>query len=77
MTVYELGFPNQEVERSFLEDLVGAYVGLEKIAANAIAQIREKKYAAPFALSQKRITLVGLGFSSEKRTVTDSAFEAL
>ena len=168
MTVYELGFPNQEVERSFLEDLVGAYVGLEKIdannlqrmageallandvprflkamdgffrsipysltdrqneqmwqtivwtvlksvgvyangevqtadgrvdmtvetptdvyliefklddtAANAIAQIREKDYAAPFALSQKRITLIGLGFSSERRTVTDSAFEAL
>ena len=168
MTVYELGFPNQEVERSFLEDLVGAYVGLEKIdannlqriageallandvprflkamdgffrsipysltdrqneqmwqtivwtvlksvgvyangevqtadgrvdmtvetptdvyliefklddtAANAIAQIREKDYAAPFALSQKRITLIGLGFSSEQRTVTDSAVEAL
>ena len=167
-TVYTLGFPNREVERSFLEDLVGAYVGLEKIdannlqrmageallandvprflkamdgffrsipysltdrqneqmwqtivwtvlksvgvyangevqtadgrvdmtvetptdvylvefklddtAANAIAQIREKNYAAPFALSQKRITLVGLGFSSERRTVTDSAFEAL
>ena len=46
-------------------------------AANAIAQIREKNYAAPFALSQKRITLVGLSFPSEKRTVTDSAAEPL
>ena len=50
---------------------------LDDTAANAIAQIREKNYAAPLALSQKRITLIGLGFSSEKRTVTDSAFEAL
>ena len=50
---------------------------LDDTAANAIAQIREKDYAAPFALSQKRITLIGLGFSSEKRTVTDSAVEQL
>ena len=50
---------------------------LDDTAANAIAQIREKDYAAPFALSQKRITLIGLGFSSEQRTVTDSAFESL
>ena len=165
-TVYELGFPNKEVSDSFTENLVPAYVGLEKVdannlqrmageallandvprflkamdgffrsipysltdrqneqmwqtivwtvlksvgvyangevqtadgrvdmtvetptdvyliefklddtAANAIAQIREKDYAAPFAFSQKRITLIGLGFSSEQRTVTDSAAE--
>ena len=38
-TVYTLGFPNREVERSFLEDLVGAYVGLEKIDANNLQRI--------------------------------------
>ena len=50
---------------------------LDDTAVNAITQIREKNYAAPFVLSQKRITLIGLGFSSEQRTVTDSAAEPL
>ena len=49
---------------------------LDDTAANAIAQIREKDYAAPFVLSQT-LTLIGLGFSSEQRMVTDSAVEAL
>ena len=50
---------------------------LDDTAANAIAQIREKDYAAPFALSQKSITLIGLGFSAEQLTITDRAAEAL
>ena len=167
-TVYELGFPNKEVADSFTENLVPAYVGLERIdannlqrkageallandlplflkamdgffrsipysltdrqneqtwqaivwtvlkgvgmfvrseiqtadgridmtvetptdvyliefklddtAASAIRQIREKRYAAPFELSKKRITLIGLGFSSERRTIADRAYEPL
>lgn len=38
--------------------------------------VREKRYAAPFELSGKRIILVGLGFSSEPRMVTDNAIDA-
>lgn len=40
-------------------------------AAEAMEQIRGKDYAGKYALSKKRITLVGISFSSEKRTIVE------
>ena len=43
---------------------------LNDTAANAIKQIRKLKYHAPYLLSKKGITFIGLGFSAKKRTIT-------
>ena len=44
---------------------------LDKPAAEAIEQIKGKDYAGKYALSGKRITLIGISFSSEKRTIVE------
>jgi len=166
--VYTLGFPNREVEKSFLDVLIPAYVGMEEIpcnnaqrtagealrqndvplffkalrsffrsipydltdrqneqmwqtivwtvlkgvglycggeirtadgridmtvetesrvfilefklddtAANALRQIKDRGYAEPYATSPKGVTLLGVGFSSEKRTITDTDEEVV
>ena len=41
----------------------------------AIAQIKANHYADRFAGNGKTLTLVGLAFSKEKRTVVDAAIE--
>ena len=43
---------------------------LNDTAANAVKQIRKLKYHAPYMLSKKGITFIGLGFSAKKRTIT-------
>ena len=43
--------------------------------AEAMAQIKTKEYAGKYALSGKRITLVGISFSSEKRTIVEELVE--
>ena len=48
---------------------------LDRPAAEAIAQIRGKEYAAHFAASRKRLTLIGISFSSEKRTIVEELVE--
>ena len=48
---------------------------LDHPAAEAIAQIKGKDYAGKYALSKKRITLVGISFSSEKRTIVEDLVE--
>ena len=48
---------------------------LDKSAAEAIAQIRANRYADRFAGNGKTLTLIGLAFSKEKRTIVDSAIE--
>ncbi len=48
---------------------------LDRPAAEALEQIRGKDYAGKYALSGKRITLVGISFSAEKRTIVEDAFE--
>jgi len=50
---------------------------LDDTAANALGQIKEKGYAEPYATSPKGVTLLGVGFSSEKRTITDTLDEVL
>ena len=43
---------------------------LNDTAANAIKQIRKLKYHKPYEITKKGITLIGLGFSAKKRTIT-------
>ena len=44
---------------------------LDRPAAEAMEQIRGKDYAGKYALSGKRITLIGISFSAEKRTIVE------
>ena len=44
---------------------------LDRPAAEAMEQIKGKDYAGKYALSKKRITLIGVAFSSEKRTIVE------
>lgn len=46
-------------------------------AAQALAQIRDKRYADRFALMHKPITLVGINFSTDERNITDWVSEQL
>ena len=50
---------------------------LDKPAAEAMEQIKSKDYAGKYALSGKRITLIGIAFSSEKRTIVEELAEEL
>ena len=45
---------------------------LDKSAAEAIKQIKENHYADCFAGNGKTLTLIGLAFSKEKRTIVDA-----
>ncbi|MCD8208918.1 MAG: PD-(D/E)XK nuclease domain-containing protein, partial [Bacteroidales bacterium] len=44
---------------------------LDGSAEEAIKQIEEKDYAAPYAFAGKKIIKVGVNFSSETRNITD------
>ncbi len=48
---------------------------LDRPAAEAMEQIKGKDYAGKYALSGRRITLIGISFSSEKRTIVDELVE--
>ncbi len=48
---------------------------LDKPAAEAMEQIRSKDYAGKYALSGKRLNLIGISFSSEKRTIVEELME--
>ena len=50
---------------------------LDRPAAEAMEQIKGKDYAGKYALSMKRITLIGISFSSEKRTIVEELVEEL
>jgi len=50
---------------------------LDDTAASALSQIREKGYAEPYVTSPKGVTLLGVGFSSEQLTITDTLDEVL
>ena len=50
---------------------------LDRPAAEAIEQIKGKDYAGRYALSGKRITLIGISFSSEKRTIVEEVVEEI
>ena len=50
---------------------------LDRPASEALDQIKGKEYAGKYALSGKRITLIGLSFSSKKRTIVEELVEEL
>jgi hypothetical protein len=50
---------------------------LDKPAAEAMEQIKSKEYAGKYALSGKRISLIAISFSSEKRTIVEELVEEL
>jgi hypothetical protein len=47
----------------------------DKSAAEAMAQIKDKKYYEKFLTSDKKITLVGVNFDSERRTIAEWVVE--
>ena len=47
----------------------------DKSAAEAMAQIKEKKYYEKFLGSGKKITLIGVSFDSDKRTIAEWVVE--
>ena len=50
---------------------------LDRPAAEAMEQIKGKDYAGKYRLSGKRITLIGISFSAEKRTIVEDLVEEL
>ena len=55
----------------FAHEIYVIEVKLNKTAADALTQIKEKRYHEKYLASGKRITLVGINFSSESRTIDD------
>ena len=53
----------------FAHEVYVAEVKLDKSAQEAMDQIREKGYAERYRASGKRITLLGLNFSSKRREI--------
>ncbi len=50
---------------------------LDRPAAEAMEQIKGKDYAGKYALSGRRITLIGISFSAEKRTIVEELVEEM
>ena len=50
---------------------------VDKPAKEAIAQIKSCGYADKYRLANKKLTLVGLSFSSAERNVTEYAVEEI
>lgn len=50
---------------------------LDRPAAEAMEQIKGKDYAGKYALSKKHITLIGISFSAEKRTIVEELVEEI
>ena len=50
---------------------------LDRPASEAMEQIKGKEYAGKYALSGKRINLIGISFSAEKRTIVEELVEEL
>lgn len=48
---------------------------IEDSAAAAIAQIKEKQYAAPYLATGKQITLIGVGLSKEDKAISSILIE--
>ena len=59
------------------EDIYIVEFKLDRPAAEAMEQIRGKDYAGKYALSGKRIALIGISFSSEKRTIVEELVEEI
>ena len=57
------------------DDVYVIEIKLDRSAQEAIDQIREKGYAEKYRASGRRITLIGMNFSSEKRQIGDVLVE--
>ena len=57
------------------DDVYVIEVKLDRTAQEAMDQIREKGYAEKYRASGRRVTLVGMNFSSEKRQIGDVLVE--
>jgi hypothetical protein len=44
---------------------------IDKTAAIALQQIKDKDYAAKFALEKKKMVAVGINFDTENKTIND------
>ena len=59
------------------DDLYIIEFKLDRPAAEAMDQIKGKDYAGKYALSGKRITLIGISFSSKQRTIVEELVEEI
>ena len=50
---------------------------VDETADAALRQIRERNYAAPYRACQLPIWVIGLGFDSKTRNLTDACYERL
>ena len=50
---------------------------LDRPASEAMEQIKSRDYAGKYALSEKRVTLVGISFSAAKRTIVEELVEEM
>jgi hypothetical protein len=50
---------------------------LDRPASEAMEQIKNRDYAGKYALSEKRVTLVGISFSAAKRTIVEELVEEM
>ena len=57
------------------EDIYIVEFKLDRPASEAMEQIRGRDYAGKYALSGKRVTLVGISFSAAKRTIVEDLVE--
>lgn len=49
----------------------------DRSASEALAQIKEKRYFVKFLSSGKKITLVGVNFDSDRRTISEYLTESV
>ena len=59
----------------FRDDVLIMELKLNRTAAEALAQIKEKGYAEKYRVPGKRVALIGLNFSTKTRTIDDIAWE--
>ena len=59
------------------EDIYIVEFKLDRPASEAMEQIRGRDYAGKYALSGKRVTLVGISFSAARRTIVEDIVEEI
>jgi len=64
-------FGRMDIEMETADAVLILELKIDGSVEEALRQIDEKQYAAPFAMSGKRIYKIGINFSSEKRTLDE------
>ena len=78
--LYQLRVPDEEVKRDIAEHPSGIWIfelKVDESAEAALAQIKEKDYAAPYRVRNLPIWAIGLNFDSKTRQLTDAVHERL